>query len=1034
MLSVSGNTPFILGNGKLVTPHKQGAEMTPNDCTSETFKSPLNFSTETVEQLGITPESFVNNSLGKSSLYLKKSRRRSTVGLRGLPETNHLIRFVAEQRSLTNASLTQTSPFQGSPALYRNVYSLREQMSAFHLAFNCIKENEKMTDCPEFSEAEGVFKTRGSTKKESLGECQLSEFSAQSPSKRRRISSPSSSDINVTDAVSLQTPNVNVAACPITDMECAVETFADLSQKFSASGLNLQSGCLMTESPLLSEVTEASSGIQDAASIEGRGSSDAVSVDECTEVSADTAPEVRSLVTPLCQKDPPSSETFVLRSVLKKPAVKLCVESLQEHHDNLYNDGACPSLTSSLANCCKEQTAVLPGTKKRKRVTFGEDLSPEVFDESLPANTPLRKGQTPVRRKDLSSLSPLLLEQSPVPERPPQPDFDDEGENLENIEPLQVPLAVLSSLNMSSIAETLSGTDTSASSSDQENIASFRVGRATRTSNRRRKLISFSEESVCNLLNAEPQPCKEKKTNRRKSQESKRADRVLPQKSRALKSRRKKKGKGKRSGAQKSLYGERAVASKKPLLSPIPELPEVSETPLLGSLVRRVYPVTREMTSHGAEIESPQSLHLGCILRPENPDDVFFTCDVTPDDFNSNGKFEEVMLPKTENLLSQDPEDWQVIQGFNKDDASESCSSDMKSSSSFSNATFEQDANINAIEMDENENIPKAITLESENELKPGTACENSRIACTLVTVTPVLSGDPKPDFPLQSQELSAAGQNVENLFQIFNISEDMSIKCGKQSGFSVIPEDKLQTEHLTPDSQKQCDCSEEVLTDRRRVRKSQGEDLGPNSTASCSGVSDRERKYRGHSVGGSDGLGLHSEKTNSLQPSYSMSSSVGVSLENSQLCEDLSDCIEQSLQRTKSQTKVRRSLRLQKGLESAGGLVWVSPPPPPASCASRRTKRRTVGALDFRGFEPGSSRQDPGTPPSTSGENGEALTAAPAARLPGKGRRRSVYASALVSPKSTTQARGYKRRSFLSQKGESTLQGSLRESDPSEN
>lgn len=72
----------------------------------------------------------------------------------------------------------------------------------------------------------------------------------------------------------------------------------------------------------------------------------------------------------------------------------------------------------------------LPNSKKRKRVTFGEDLSPEVFDESLPANTPLRKGQTPVRRKDLSSLGPQLLEQSPVPERLPQPNFDDKEENL----------------------------------------------------------------------------------------------------------------------------------------------------------------------------------------------------------------------------------------------------------------------------------------------------------------------------------------------------------------------------------------------------------------------------------------------------------------------------------------------------------------------------------------------------------------------------------------------------------------------------
>lgn len=402
------------------------------------------------------------------------------------------------------------------------------------------------------------------------------------------------------------------------------------------------------------------------------------------------------------------------------------------------------------------------------------------------------------------------------------------------------------------------------------------------------------------------------------------------------------------------------------------------------------------------------------------------------DDFNSNGKFEEVMLLKRENLLSQDPEDWPVIQGFDKDDASESCSSDMKSSSSFSNATFEQDANINSIEMDENENIPKAITLESENELKTGTECENSHIPCTLVTVTPIVLDNRNPDFPLRSQELSAAGQNVENLFQI---SEDMSITCEKQSGFSVIPEDKLQTEHLIPDSQKEWDYSEDVLTDQRKVSESQGEDLGQNSTASCSGVSDRERKYRGHSVGVSDEPGLHLERTSNLQPSYSMSSLVEISLENSKLCEDLSDSIEQSLQRTKSETKVRRSLRLQRSLESEGGLVWVSLPPPPASCASQRTKRRTVGTLDSRGLEPASSRQDPCTLPSTSSEeNGEGFTAPPAASFPGKRRRRSFCSSTLANSKSATQSRGCKRRSLLSQKGENTLQETLRESDLSEN
>lgn len=75
--------------------------------------------------------------------------------------------------------------------------------------------------------------------------------------------------------------------------------------------------------------------------------------------------------------------------------------------------------------------------RKRKRVTFGEDLSPEVFDESLPANTPLRKGETPVRKKDLSTLSPLLLEQSPAPEGLLQPNFDDKGENLVSVKSVE---------------------------------------------------------------------------------------------------------------------------------------------------------------------------------------------------------------------------------------------------------------------------------------------------------------------------------------------------------------------------------------------------------------------------------------------------------------------------------------------------------------------------------------------------------------------------------------------------------------------
>lgn len=41
---------------------------------------------------------------------------------------------------------------------------------------------------------------------------------------------------------------------------------------------------------------------------------------------------------------------------------------------------------------------------KKRRVTFGEALSPEIFDETLPANTPLWKGATPIRHPGLQSI------------------------------------------------------------------------------------------------------------------------------------------------------------------------------------------------------------------------------------------------------------------------------------------------------------------------------------------------------------------------------------------------------------------------------------------------------------------------------------------------------------------------------------------------------------------------------------------------------------------------------------------------------
>ncbi|XP_069340890.1 cell division cycle-associated protein 2 [Eulemur rufifrons] len=970
------NASFVLGTGKIVTPQKHAAEVPPHLCTPDAFKSPMNFSTVTVEQLGITSESFVKNSSGKSSSYLKKSRRRSAVGARGSPETNHLIRFIAEQQNLRTAKKSpwaRDSPVQGSPALYRNVNSLRERMSSFQSVFHSIKENEKMADRPELSEAEDIADL---TKKEDLSECQQSGFSAELPSKRRRISPESNCDENQTDTegkvVDLQIFSID------TDRTCAPETSAYLSQK-SSELVSTQSGASVEESVPLTELTEASSGPKVADCVEGRGSSDALSPDTFTaDVSPDSVPDFGSPAAPVCRGGLPSHETFVLRSVLKKPSVRVFTESLQEYCNNLCDDKTPSSFISNLANCYKERKVedqenckapAFINTRKRKRVTFGEDLSPEVFDESLPANTPLRKGGTPVCKKDLSGIS-SVLEQSPVPERLPQPNFDDKGENLENIEPLQVSFAVLSPSNKSSMSETLSGTDTLSPSNNHEKISSCKVGRITRTSNKINQLVDFAEESVCNLFNTEAQPCKEKKSNRRKSQETKCTHR--PKKNQVLKSYRKKKGRKKKS-VEKSLYGERDIASKKPLLSPIPEVPEVSEmTPSVPSF--------RRMCS---------------------------------DDFNSNGKLEEVQMPKNlverKNLMPQNPEDLHMNQAFGKHDVSEFYSY-IKNSSLLDNATSDEDPNTNTMDADENKNILKAENkLESKNNPQTGT---DSHVSCAAVTEEHIVSDNPKPDFITQGQDFSAAGQNAENLCQSFKISED--IKCEKQDDCSVAMEGKLQCNHLMSDSQKEFNCLEDVLSENMKESEdlgSQSEDLGSKSVKS-SVMNCRERKHRRRSVCYSDGQSLHLGKTGNHKPSCIVGSSVEMSLENSELYKDLSDAIEQTFQRTNSETKVRRSTRLQKDLQDEG-LVWVVLPFP---STSQNTKRRTICTFDSRGFESTAPRKDtmasrpqPCVAPSISDKENIQGPAAHSSSLPGK-RRKSFCTSTLTNTKTTTQSKRCRR------------------------
>ncbi|KAL0607553.1 Cell division cycle-associated protein 2 [Plecturocebus cupreus] len=171
------------------------------------------------------------------------------------------------------------------------------------------------------------------------------------------------------------------------------------------------------------------------------------------------------------------------------------------------------------------------------------------------------------------------------------------------------------------------------------------------------------------------------------------------------------------------------------------------------------------------------------------------------------------------------------------------------------------------------------------------------------------------------------------------------------------------------PNSQKDCHCLGDGLIENMKESKSQSENVGRIPMESSSVMSCRDRKHRRHSI---------------------VSSSLEISLENSELCKDFSDTIDQTFQR-------------------------------------RNTKRRTICTFDSSDFGSMSPRREtvlqtkPGmAPPILDQENSQA-SAAGSSDEPGK-RRKSFCASTFANTKAASQSKGYRRRSSLNGKGESSL------------
>ncbi|NXL98347.1 CDCA2 protein, partial [Tyrannus savana] len=95
-----GSRAGSLGSDAHSTPERGRAEGKADLGLSEgqRGKPPVDFAAVTIAEFGIAPESFTERCKGDSPSSLKL-RRRSTVGLRGSPENNTLIRYLAQQRS-----------------------------------------------------------------------------------------------------------------------------------------------------------------------------------------------------------------------------------------------------------------------------------------------------------------------------------------------------------------------------------------------------------------------------------------------------------------------------------------------------------------------------------------------------------------------------------------------------------------------------------------------------------------------------------------------------------------------------------------------------------------------------------------------------------------------------------------------------------------------------------------------------------------------------------------------------------------------
>ncbi|XP_077047871.1 cell division cycle-associated protein 2 isoform X1 [Agelaius phoeniceus] len=567
------------------TPERHKVEAEPELGLSEQRKNPIGIAAGISAECGSAQESLGTRPTGTSPTSLKL-RRRSTIGLRGSPENNTLIRYLAQQRSSRHTgAFTQISPFK--PA---NVRSLKDKINTFQASFESLQEAEGEPGLPSqeggSSQNKAPFKKEPDLEKWSENFMLGNKGAAWKENVRENGTKSSRSELRICSILSPQ------GAGTVTGPAAAKEWVCE--QQNPVKSLDPAVTAESLERDHVSQLCACSA----VAGCGPSGTGDAVPALSTRKAGA-VEDESLALSTPstaLCQS------SSLLRSILKKTPAKELLgsprvhsvlaqsRSFQEYFNSASDGGGDES--AAVSNCVKASETLQTEradsqsskTPKKKKVTFGEVLSPEIFDQSLPANTPLRRGASPGCAQGQSPWARPGLSMEPLP-------LLDLGWDEEGVEPLpeflecsEAPAEAPSPVEIAEVAET-----------DKPDVVT------TRSSTKRKQ---------CRAMAQEPDGSSSGATNPEKDKDTKNPGRSKVQRQRnpttaaPKKTQRKTRpsyGKRRKKKVKKSLYGEREMASKKPLLSPIPEIPEV-----FSSMSSPDSPKADALLTEGAGVADPR--------------------------------------------------------------------------------------------------------------------------------------------------------------------------------------------------------------------------------------------------------------------------------------------------------------------------------------------------------------------------------------------------------------------------------------------